>query len=49
MKLSGGKWRGYRASRLGLQYRVICSLRAIPERSLFQVVQITPHDYGRRG
>ena len=40
-------WRGYRSSRLGLQYRVI--YRAIPERLLFQVVQITPHDYGRRG
>ncbi len=23
--------------------------RAIPERSLFQVVQITPHDYRSRG
>ena len=43
----GGEWRGYRSSRLGLQYRVI--YRAIPERSLFQVVHITPHDYGRRG
>jgi mRNA-degrading endonuclease YafQ of YafQ-DinJ toxin-antitoxin module len=43
----GGEWRGYRSSRLGLQYRVI--YRAIPEQSLFQAVQITPHDYGRRG
>lgn len=43
----GGKWRGYRSSRLGLQYRVI--YRAIPGWQLFQVVQITPHDYGRRG
>lgn len=43
----GGEWRGYRSSRLGLQYRVI--YRAIPGRLLFQVVQITPHDYGRRG
>ena len=42
-----GDWRGYRSSRLGLQYRVI--YRAIPERSLFLVVQVTPHDYGRRG
>lgn len=42
-----GKWQGYRSSRLGLQYRVIYS--AIPERSLFQVAQVKPHDYGRRG
>jgi len=42
-----GEWLGYRSSRLGLQYRVI--YRAIPERSLFQVVQITPHDYRSRG
>jgi mRNA-degrading endonuclease YafQ of YafQ-DinJ toxin-antitoxin module len=43
----GGKWRGYRSSRLGLQYRVI--YRVIPGQPLFQVVQITPHDYGRSG
>lgn len=36
---------GYRSSRLGLKYRVI--YRVIPERSLFQVVRITPHDYRR--
>jgi len=42
-----GEWRGYRSSRLGLQYRVV--YRAIPEQSLFQVVQITPHDYRRMG
>ena len=40
-----GEWRGYRSSRLGLQYRVI--YRVIPEQSLFQVVHITPHDYRR--
>jgi mRNA-degrading endonuclease YafQ of YafQ-DinJ toxin-antitoxin module len=40
-----GEWRGYRSSRLGLQYRVM--YRMIPEQSLFQVVQITPHDYRR--
>ncbi len=40
-----GEWQGYRSSRLGLQYRVI--YRVIPEQSLFQVVQITPHDYRR--
>ena len=40
-----GEWRGYRSSRLGLQYRVI--YRVIPGHSLFQVVHITPHDYRR--
>ena len=40
-----GKWRGHRSSRLGLQYRVI--YRVLPEQFLFQVVQITPHDYRR--
>lgn len=38
-----GKWQGYRSSRLGAQYRVI--YRALPRRSLFQVVHITPHEY----
>jgi mRNA-degrading endonuclease YafQ of YafQ-DinJ toxin-antitoxin module len=41
-----GEWRGYRSSRLGLQYRVI--YRLIPKQALFQVVHITPHEY-RRG
>ncbi len=40
-----GQWRGYRSSRLGLQYRVI--YRVAPKESLFQVVHFTPHDYGR--
>ena len=38
-----GERRGYRSSRLGLQYRVI--YRVIPEWSLFQVIHVTPHDY----
>ena len=42
-----GEWHGYRASRLGLKYRVI--YRVDPEESLFQVVDLTPHDYRRRG
>jgi mRNA-degrading endonuclease YafQ of YafQ-DinJ toxin-antitoxin module len=42
--LSGG-WRGYRSSRLGLQWRVI--YRVIPEKLLFQVASITAHDYRR--
>jgi mRNA-degrading endonuclease YafQ of YafQ-DinJ toxin-antitoxin module len=41
-----GKWKGYRSSRLGLHYRVF--YRVIPEQFLFQVVQITAHDYRRK-
>jgi len=44
--LQGG-WRGYRSSRLGLKYRVI--YRVIHEKSSFQVVHFTPHDYRRMG
>jgi mRNA-degrading endonuclease YafQ of YafQ-DinJ toxin-antitoxin module len=40
-----GKWKGYRSSRLGVQWRVI--YRAIPEEMLFQVASITAHDYRR--
>ena len=40
-----GDWQGYRSSRLGLQYRLV--YRVIREQSVFQVVHITPHDYGR--
>lgn len=40
-----GKWQGYRASRLNLQYRVI--YRIDRDRVLVQVVQVTPHDYRR--
>ena len=40
-----GEWRGYRSSRLGLQYRVI--YRLIPDHFTFQVVHVTPHDYRR--
>lgn len=38
-----GEWRGYRSSRLGLQYRVI--YRVVPKESLFQVVHMSSHDY----
>jgi len=41
-----GKWKGYRSSRLGLHYRVF--YRVIPEQFLFQVIQITAHDYRRK-
>ena len=41
-----GKWQGHRSSRLNLQYRVI--YRVIASQLLFQVVEVTPHDYRRR-
>jgi mRNA-degrading endonuclease YafQ of YafQ-DinJ toxin-antitoxin module len=40
-----GKWKGFRSSRLGIQWRVI--YRFIPEQFLFQVASITFHDYRR--
>jgi addiction module RelE/StbE family toxin len=40
-----GEWRGYRSSRLGLQWRVIYRITA--EKLLFQVASITAHDYRR--
>jgi mRNA-degrading endonuclease YafQ of YafQ-DinJ toxin-antitoxin module len=40
-----GKWKSYRSSRLGDQWRVI--YRTIPEEMLFQVESITAHDYRR--
>jgi mRNA-degrading endonuclease RelE of RelBE toxin-antitoxin system len=40
-----GEWKGYRSSRLGIQYRVI--YRSIPGQQLFQVESITAHDYRR--
>jgi addiction module RelE/StbE family toxin len=41
-----GKWNGYRSSRLNLQYRII--YRVVASQQLFQVVEVTPHDYRRR-
>ena len=41
-----GKWNGYRSSRLNLQYRII--YRVVASQLLFQVVELTPHDYRRR-
>jgi addiction module RelE/StbE family toxin len=41
-----GKWKGYRSCRLNLQYRVI--YRFIAAEKLFQIVELTPHDYRRR-
>jgi addiction module RelE/StbE family toxin len=40
-----GEWRGYRSSRLGLQWRVI--YRVVVEKLLFQVASLTAHDYRR--
>jgi addiction module RelE/StbE family toxin len=40
-----GKWRGYRSSRLGDQWRVI--YRVVERELSFQVASITAHDYGR--
>ena len=40
-----GEWKGYRSSRLGLQYRII--YRVLAAEMLFQVISITAHDYRR--
>jgi toxin HigB-1 len=41
-----GRWRGHRSSRLNLQYRVI--YRFVAAQQLFQVIEVTAHDYRRR-
>lgn len=41
-----GTWSGYRSCRLNIQYRVI--YRVIATQQLFQVVEVTPHDYRKR-
>ncbi len=41
-----GEWKGHRASRLNLQYRII--YRIEKELVLVQVVNVTPHDYRRK-
>jgi addiction module RelE/StbE family toxin len=38
-----GEWKGYRSSRLGLQWRVIYQIAA--NVLLIQVIQVTAHDY----
>ena len=40
-----GDWKGYRSSRLNVQYRVI--YRVLGEIQVFQVESITAHDYRR--
>jgi addiction module RelE/StbE family toxin len=41
-----GKWKGHRSSRLGLQYRLI--YRIEKKQFYVQVIDINPHDYGKR-
>jgi mRNA-degrading endonuclease RelE of RelBE toxin-antitoxin system len=41
-----GTWSGYRSSRLNIQYRVI--YRVVSSSQLFQVFEVTPHDYRKR-
>lgn len=40
-----GKWKGFRSSRLNIQYRVIYKVQK--DQVLVQVEKVTPHDYGR--
>lgn len=41
-----GKWKGYRSSRLNIQYRVIYKVEK--EKVYVQVENVTPHDYRRK-
>jgi addiction module RelE/StbE family toxin len=41
-----GKWKGFRSSRLNIQYRVIYKVQK--DQVLITVEKVTPHDYGRR-
>ena len=41
-----GEWRGYRSSRLGMQFRVIYRLEVREQAAL--VVNITAHDYRKK-
>ena len=41
-----GKWKGFRSSRLGRQYRVI--YRIVAQEFLVQVIDVSPHDYRRK-
>ena len=41
-----GRWNGYRSSRLSLKYRIIYCV--VASQQLFQVVEVTPHDYRSR-
>jgi addiction module RelE/StbE family toxin len=41
-----GEWKGYRSSRLNIQYRVIYKVEK--DKLLVQVENVTPHDYRRK-
>jgi toxin HigB-1 len=41
-----GQWKGYRSSRLGIQYRLIYFIE--DEQFYVKVIDITPHDYRRK-
>lgn len=41
-----GKWKGYRSSRLGLQYRLI--YKVVKDKLYVQVLEINAHDYRRK-
>ncbi len=41
-----GTWSGHRSCRLNIQYRVI--YRVIATQQLFQVIEVSPHDYRKR-
>jgi len=41
-----GPWSGHRSSRLNIQYRVI--YRVVSAQQLFQVFEMTAHDYRKR-
>lgn len=40
-----GKWKGFRSSRLNIQYRVVYKVKK--DEILVEVEKLTPHDYGR--
>ena len=41
-----GQWKGFRSSRLNIQYRVIYMVQK--DQVFVDVQKITPHDYGRK-
>ena len=41
-----GNWKGYRSSRLNIQYRVMYKVEK--DKVLVQVENVTPHDYRRK-
>jgi mRNA-degrading endonuclease YafQ of YafQ-DinJ toxin-antitoxin module len=41
-----GTLSGHRSSRLNIQYRVV--YRVVATQQLFQIIEVTPHDYRKR-